>query len=185
MQMDKNKRPTKLIWMDLEMTGLDPQKDVILEVAAEITDFDFNTLQSYEAIIKHPKDYVLKRIQANTWWQSYPANRDQFIENLQKGQTIKNVEQELLQIVNKNFPNEMAVLAGNSIYNDRLFIKQWMPALDVKLHYRMLDVSSLKILMHGKYNEVFKKPEIHRAFDDVQGSIAELQYYIDWFKKSS
>lgn len=180
--IDKNARPTKILWIDLEMTGLDPIKDVILEVAAEITDFDFNTIATYEACITYPKNTVVKRMQANTFWQQFPDNRDQFINNLDKGKPLYKVEKELIELVDKHFGIEAAILGGNSIYNDRLFIKQWMPAFDLKLHYRMLDVSSFKILMHGKFDKVFKKPEVHRAFEDIQGSIAELQYYLDWFK---
>lgn len=166
------------------MTGLDPLKDVILEVAAEITDFDFTTLASYETIIKQPKAVVARRMQANAWWQNYPENRDQFIANVPNGRELKKVEQDLLKLVDEHFGQAPAILAGNSIWNDRLFIRQWMPALDLKLHYRMLDVSSFKILMHGKFDKAFKKPEVHRAFEDIQGSIAELQYYLDWLKKN-
>lgn len=183
--IDKHKAPTKLLWVDLEMTGLDPKKDVILEVAAEITDFDFTTLETYEACIKQPKALVIKRMQENIWWRGYPENRDQFINNLDSGKPLKEVEQELIAIIDKHFDGEPAVLAGNSIHSDRLFIKEWMPALDIKLHYRMLDVTSWKLFMQGKYGESFKKPEVHRAFEDIQGSIAELQHYLDWFKKHS
>lgn len=181
--IDKNAQPTKILWMDLEMTGLDPQKDVILEVAVEITDFDFKTLATYETCIKQPKATVLKRMQANSWWQSFPANRDHFVNNLEDGKPLKDAEQELITLVAEHFGAEAAILGGNSIYNDRLFVKQWMPALDLKLHYRMLDVSAWKILMQGKHGLEFRKPEAHRAFEDIQGSIAELQYYLDWFKK--
>lgn len=180
---DKNARPTKILWMDLEMTGLDPQKDLILEVAAEVTDFDFKTLATYEACIKQPKATVVKRMQANNWWQGYPDNRDHFVNNLDNGKPLAQVEKELIALVEDQFGSEMAVLGGNSIYNDRLFIKRWMPALDLKLHYRMLDVSAWKIYMQGKHGINFSKPETHRAFEDTQGSIAELQYYLDWFKK--
>lgn len=178
--IDKNRKPSKLLWIDLEMTGLDPSQDVIIEVAAEITDFDFNTLATYETLVKQPSNVVLKRMQANAWWQDFPENRDQFIANIPNGKTLANVEKELVDIVENHFGQQPAILAGNSIYNDRLFIKRWLPGLDVKLHYRMLDVSSFKILMHGKYNKLFKKPEVHRAFEDIQGSIAELQYYLDY-----
>ncbi len=180
---DKNKIPTKLLWVDLEMTGLDPKEDVLLEVAAEITDFNLKTLESYESTIKQDRQKVVTRMQKNIWWKEFPANRDQFIKNLEKGKALKEVEQELIALVEKHFDGDLAILAGNSIHNDRLFIKQWMPALDLKLHYRMLDVSSWKIFMMGRYNVVFEKPDVHRAFDDIQGSIAELQYYLDWFKE--
>lgn len=181
--IDKKQAPTKLLWVDLEMTGLNPQKDIILEVAAEITDFEFKTLATYEACIKQPKDVVLKRMQENAWWQDYPENRDHFVNSLCEGKDLAVAEREIVALISDHFGSEPAVLAGNSIYNDRMFIKQWMPALDLKLHYRMLDVSSWKVLMQGKFGKEFTKPEVHRAFEDIQGSIAELQYYLDWFKK--
>ena len=183
MNIDKHKVPTKLLWVDLEMTGLDPQKDVILEIAAEITDFDLKTLASYESCIKQPKATVVKRMQANTWWQDYPENRDNFVDNLSDGKELKQAEKEMIELLKEHFGNEPAVLAGNSIYNDRMFIKQWMPSLDLKLHYRMLDVSAWKVFMQGRFDVAFRKPEVHRAFEDIQGSIAELEYYLNWFKK--
>lgn len=176
------KKPTKLLWIDLEMTGLDANKDVILEVAAEVTGFDFKTIESYEARVKQPKELVLRRIQANSWWQDFPDNRDSFVNNLSEGKSPKQVEEELIGLVDKHFKGEAAILAGNSIHNDRKFIEKWWPALDLKLHYRMLDVSSFKLLMQGKYGVAFEKSDVHRAFDDIQASIAELDYYIDWFK---
>lgn len=176
--------PSKLLWIDLEMTGLDPIQDVILEVAADVTDFDFTTIESYEACLSQDRDTVVKRMQENIWWKDFPANRDAFIDGLDEGKSLAQVEQELIALVDKHFGEEPAILAGNSIHNDRLFIKQWMPALDLRLHYRMLDVSSFKILMQGKYDVPFEKKEVHRAFDDIQASIAELDYYLDWFKKS-
>lgn len=180
---DKNTIPTRLLWVDLEMTGLEPAKDVLLEVAAEITDFDFKTLASYEARIKQRRETVVSRMQKNIWWREFPENRDDFVNRLDEGKPLAQVERELIELVEQHFTHEMAVLAGNSIYNDRLFIKQWMPNLDLKLHYRMLDVSSFKILMQGKHGEVFEKQSVHRAFDDIQASIAELQHYLEWFHK--
>lgn len=180
--IDKKMVPTKLLWVDLEMTGLDAEQDVILEVAAEITDFEFKTLASYEAIVKQPRELVVERMQKNVWWADFPENRDQFVRNLDNGKPLLVVEEELIGLVEQHFGNEPAVLAGNSIHNDRLFIKQWWPALDLKLHYRMLDVSAWKVLMQGKHGVNFEKKEVHRAFDDIQASIAELQHYLEWFK---
>ena len=184
MEIDKKKLPTKLLWVDLEMTGLDPQKDVILEVAAEITDFNFKTLASYEACVRQPKNIVVDRMQKNIWWKDYPTNRDEFVQKLEQGTPSAEVEHDLCALVEAQFGNEPAVLAGNSIHNDRNFIKQWWPQLDLKLHYRMLDVSTLKILMQGKYGQNFEKKEVHRAFDDIQASIAELQHYLKWFAEN-
>jgi oligoribonuclease len=180
--IDKHAIPTRLLWVDLEMTGLDFEKDVILEVAAEITDFNFKTLASYEAIVAQPQKTVVERMQKNIWWKDYPENRDEFVRKMESGKPSKQVEQELMTLVHEHFGSEPAILAGNSIHNDRNFIKQWWPELDLKLHYRMLDVSSLKVFMQGRYGVEFEKKEVHRAFDDIQASIAELQYYLEWLK---
>ncbi|HKU19153.1 MAG TPA: oligoribonuclease [Candidatus Saccharimonadales bacterium] len=181
--IDKHAVPTKILWVDLEMTGLDPAKDVILEVAAEVTDFDFKTLGSYEARVQWKRDIVVARMQKNIWWKDYPENRDEFLARLDEGLPSSEVEQHLMSFVEAHFGREPAVLGGNSIHNDRNFIKSWWPQLDLKLHYRMLDVSALKVYMQGKYGVEFEKKEIHRAFDDIQASIAEWQYYLDWLKK--
>ncbi len=179
----KDTIPTKLIWMDLEMTGLDPDKDVILEVAVEITDFQFKTVASYEARVRGGNQQtVVNRMQANVWWKEYPANRDDFLAKLDEAKPLGVVEEELIELVNQQFGSEPAILAGNSIHNDRGFIRKWWPALDLKLHYRMLDVSSIKVLMQGRYGVVYEKQDLHRAFDDIQASIAELQFYLDWFE---
>ena len=180
---DKATTPTKLLWVDLEMTGLDPQQDVILEVAAEITDFECKTLASYEARIRQPRETVLDRMQKNIWWADYPENRDDFVNKLEQGKLLEVVEKELIAIVEENFSGERAILAGNSIYNDRKFITEWWPALDLRLHYRMLDVSAWKVFMQGRYGVDFEKTNAHRAFDDIQASIAELQHYLEWFSR--
>lgn len=177
--------PTKLLWVDLEMTGLDIADDVILEVAAEVTDFDFKTLANYEAIVKQPRDKVVERMQKNTWWADYPANRDSFLAKLPNGKPSEQVEKELIELIDTQFGDELVVLAGNSIHNDRNFIKRYWPNLDLKLSYRMLDVSAWKVLMQGKYGVQYEKNKVHRAFDDIQASIAELQYYLEWFKNGS
>lgn len=180
----KAKIPDKLLWVDLEMTGLDPAADVILEIAAEITDFNLKTLDSYEARIKQSRKTVINRIQKNTWWQGYSENRDQFIKGLDEGIAIKTAENQMLELVEKHFGSNPVILAGNSIYNDRNFIKKSMPNLELKLHYRMLDVSAWKVLMQGRYGLIYQKPETHRAYDDIQASIAELEHYIDYFNKT-
>ena len=181
-QQRKKQFPTKLLWMDLEMTGLEPEKDVLLEVAVEVTDFQFKTLGSYEARFKQSKKTVLNRMQKNIWWRDFPENRDDFVDKLNEGQDPAEIEKELLAFVKKHFGDEPAILAGNSIHNDRNFVKYWLPNFDLKLHYRMLDVSALKIVMQGKYGVEFEKQEVHRAFDDIQASVAELQFYLDWLK---
>jgi oligoribonuclease len=122
-------------------------------------------------------------MQANIWWRDYPENRDDFLNRLEEGKSLAQVEKELIDLVQKHFGDEPAVLAGNSIHNDRNFLKFWTPALDLKLHYRMLDVSAWKVVMQAKYGVKYEKKEVHRAFDDIQASIAELQHYLEFFNK--
>ena len=187
-EIDKKAVPTRLRWVDLEMTGLEVQQDVILEVAAIITDFDFTTLATYEAIVQQPADVVADRMQKNAWWQNYPENRDAFIAKTSDATAAKpseQVETELIGLVRQHFGDEPAILAGNSIHNDRNFVKQWWPALDQKLHYRMLDVSAWKVFMQGRYGVNFEKKDVHRALDDIQASIDELKYYLEWFKTNN
>jgi oligoribonuclease len=175
--------PTKLLWMDLEFTDFDYPNNLLLEVSVEITDFNFVTLASYEARIKNNPDKMVNRFKLNTFWQEYPHNRDDFLKNNDKGKPVKQVEDELLALIDEHFGSEPAILAGNSIHSDRQVVKVHWPKLDLKLHYRMLDVTSLKILMQGKYGVVYDKNSTHRAYDDIQASIAELQFYLDWFAK--
>ena len=176
--IDKDKLPTKLLWVDLEMTGLDTDKDVILEIAAEVTDFDFKTLASYEAVIKHHDD-VLETM--NDWSKTQHGISGLTERVKTEGRDEKEVIHELIGFIRAQFGDEPAVLAGNSIHNDRAFIQHHWPEVESVLHYRMLDVSSFKILMQTKYGIDFKKKEVHRAFDDIQASIAELQHYLRGF----
>ncbi len=181
MIIDKNAVPTKLLWVDLEMTGLDSSKDVILEVAAEVTDFNFKTLASYEAVVNHP-EAVLGSM--NEWAAAQHQASGLTERARSQGRPESEVKHELVGFIKAQFGDEPAVMAGNSIHNDRLFIKRWWPEVDELLHYRMLDVSSFKVLMQGKYDVKFEKNDAHRAFDDIQASIAELQNYLEWFKKN-
>ena len=178
-EIDKNASTTKLLWIDLEMTGLDPETDVIIEVAAEVTDWSFQTLASYEALIWQP-DARLESM--NEWAKNQHAISGLTERVRTEGKAEKEVIQELKTFIQANFGNEPAVLAGNSIHNDRIFIKKWWPEVENLLHYRMLDVSSWKIVMQGKYGVTFDKNDAHRAFDDIQASIAELQYYLQHLK---
>lgn len=181
-QFDKNQLPTKLLWVDLEMTGLDPIKDVILEISAIITDFNFEKITSYEAVI-HQSEAALAGM---TDWPAQQHKISGLTEKVQQhGRPEAEVQQEVAELIRTNFNSEPAVLAGNSIHFDRLFIRQWWPEVEALLHYRMLDVSSFKILMQGKYNLSFAKQEVHRAKADIEASIDELKYYLDWLRHGS
>lgn len=175
--------PTKLLWMDLEFTGFDWNKELILEVSVEVTDFNFKTLGSYEARIKNDPKQLVERMKLNTFWQDHPENRDNFLHHNDEGKPSGEIEKELVGFVEQHFGSEPAILAGNSIHSDRAMIKAQWPALDLRLHYRMLDVTSWKTVMQGRYGIEYDKQNNHRAYDDIQESIAELQFYLDWLQK--
>ena len=137
-------------------------------------------MASYEALVKQPEE---KLTSMNAWAQTQHDGSGLTDRVRQGGKPEADVIHELVGFIHEQFGNEPAVLAGNSIHNDRLFIKKWWPEVDALLHYRMLDVSAWKLLMQGKYGVTFDKKENHRAFDDIQASVAELQYYLEWFSR--
>jgi len=167
--------PSKIVWLDLEMTGLNPQKHRITEVAAIVTDWDFAELASFEAVVHQPP-HVLAEMDD---WPRRQHGISGLLEKIPSGMPEKDAEAEVLRLVKAYFkPDEPVLLAGNSIHTDRQFIRHWWPQLEARLHYRMLDVSSWKVVMIGKYGIEFSKAESHRALDDIRESIAELQYYL-------
>jgi Oligoribonuclease (3''->5'' exoribonuclease) len=172
----------KLFWVDLEMTGLDPLNDRILEVGAIITDWDFKEIATFEAIVK-VDDALLKSRMVGTFWEKFSNVRDALQAQNTGGTTVGEVEKQLLSFLHEHFDGEkLIILAGNSIHQDRKFIDHEWPELASKLHYRMLDVSAWKIVFEGKFKKKFAKPENHRALDDIRGSIEELQYYLGKLK---
>ena len=173
-------KKAKLLWIDLEMTGLDPVKDRILEVAAIATDMELNEIARYEAIVK-VDDNLMKSRMVGDFWEKNHESRDSLIVQNQNGQPVQTVEKELLEFVDKNF-GDTIYLAGNSIHQDRKFIEREMPELNKKLHYRMLDVSAWKIYFENALDKKFVKPENHRALDDINGSIEELKWYLTFLK---
>ena len=175
-----NIRPNRILWIDLEMTGLSVEKDLILEVAAIVTDWDFKEIATYQGIIKNNEPLLKKRLAANaSFWDLNPGARDELAKQNSSGKPLKKIESEILAFIKKNFKAGVPVLlAGNSIHVDRRFIIEHWPKFDAKLHYRMLDVSAWKVVFDGKYGKKFAKPDAHRALDDIRGSIMELQYYL-------
>mgnify|MGYP001580792049 FL=1 len=188
--------PSRLLWIDLEMTGLRPGTDVITEIAAIITDFDLKEIATYETGIKHPEKLLRKLTSESDWYVAQPAHTENIIKHSLKGKTEKVVQNELLRLVEDHigltrpakdfpfFPGSLEAkgevfLAGNTIGADRAFIDKWWPDFARILHYRMLDVSSFKLWMAGsKHIQKFEKKNHHRALDDIRESIAEMKHYI-------
>jgi oligoribonuclease len=173
-------KKAKILWVDLEMTGLDAKDDLILEVAAVVTDWDFNEIATYEGVIKNEDMTLEERLAANSvFWDANPDSKNGLLAQNNDGKDLVEVEDELLKFIDEHFDTEKPVLlGGNSIHMDRRFIVSQWPRLDARLHYRMLDVSAWKVVFEGKYKKKFVKPEEHRALGDIRGSIMELKYYL-------
>ncbi|MBR3144114.1 oligoribonuclease [Candidatus Saccharibacteria bacterium] len=173
-------KKAKLLWIDLEMTGLNPDKDRILEVAAIATDMKLNEVARFEAVIKVP-DTLMKERMVGEFWDKNSESRDSLMSQNENGKLVSEVEKELLVFLGKYFGKEI-YLAGNSIHQDRKFIEREMPEFNKRLHYRMLDVSAWKIYFENALNKKFVKPENHRALSDIEGSIGELKWYLTFLK---
>lgn len=167
----------KLVWIDLEMTGLDPALDSILEIAVIVTDAELQPLGQYEAVIAtsesqlalmndyvrdmHTKNGLLQRVKAATV-------------------SLEEAQAQALALVRQHCAEGEGVLAGNSIHQDRRFLYRYMPQLEAWLHYRQVDVSSFKVLARAWYPEVpkyGKEDKDHTALADIKESIAELRFY--------
>lgn len=167
-----------LLWMDLEMTGLDPVEDRILEAAVIATDWDFREIATYEAVVKVGPNLMKTRM-VGEFWDKFPEVREALTRQNGTGKNGRTVENELLGFIDEHFdPEKPVLLAGNSIHQDRKFIDNEWPRLSARLHYRMLDVSAWKVVFEGRYKKKFAKPEAHRAMEDIRGSIQELEYYL-------
>ena len=173
--MAKTDEKASLLWVDLEMTGLSPEKDRILEVAAIATDWDLNELDTFTAVV-YVEEALMRERMVGPFWEENKESFNALMAQNETGKPTEEVEQELLKFVEKNF-GETIYLAGNSIHQDRKFIEREWPTLNAKLHYRMLDVSAWKIVFENALHRSFPKPENHRALEDIRGSIEELKWY--------
>ncbi len=169
---------TKLLWLDMEMTGLDVDKEVPIEVAAIITDLKFNNIAEYHTVIRQPQAYL----ESMDEWNQRQHRQSGLFDLIPNGKEPSITDQELANWVRQHFGSERAILCGNSIAQDRSFIRKHMPQLESTLHYRMVDVTAWKVI----YNEIFdlkiKKKDAHRALDDIHESIGELKFYMSFVK---
>lgn len=169
-----------LLWIDLEMTGLDPEKDRILEVAGIATGWDLEPKAEMTAVVKVDEGLMKERM-VGEFWEKNSESRDALIAQNKEGKPVALVERGILEFLEKNFKGEV-YLAGNSIHQDRKFIEREMPELNKKLHYRMFDVSAWKVYFENAKGKKFVKPENHRALDDIKGSIEEMKWYLTFLK---
>jgi oligoribonuclease len=167
----------KLLWIDMEMTGLDVEKEVIIEVAAIVTDLNLNEIETYHSVVKQPQEY-LDRMDD---WNKKHHGSSGLSALVPTGREPGLVEEDLIRLTDKHF-HEAAVLAGNSIGQDRVFINKYFRRMATKLHYRMIDVSSWKVIFNERLKLKYEKKNSHRAVDDIRESIAELKYYLGYFK---
>ena len=169
----------KLLWIDLEMTGLDPLKEQILELAAVVIDWQLEPLAQIELVWRHDTRWLEDRFSQSEFWQNHPLIAEQLFAQNQSGLLEADFKNQLLEFMKTNFskPNGDIILAGNTIRADRAFIEQHLPELNPYLHYRMLDVSAFKVYFEGRYQQNLAKPQVHRAVDDINNSINELKHW--------
>jgi oligoribonuclease len=174
--------PGNLIWVDLEMTGLDPDNDVVIEIATIVTDSDLNTLAEGPVIALHQST---ARLDAMDEWNTTHHNRSGLVERVNASKyNEQSATDETLAFLEQWVPANASPMCGNTICQDRRFMARHMPQLEVYFHYRNLDVSTLKILMQRWRPELeagFTKTGTHMALDDIRESISEMRYYREHF----
>lgn len=174
-----------LVWVDMEMTGLDPDSDRIIEVACVVTDPELNILAEGPVFAIHQPDEVLDKMDA---WNKGTHGRSGLIERV-KASTVSEADAEaaLTEFLKRYVPAGKSPMCGNSICQDRRFMARGMPKLEAFFHYRNLDVSTLKELCRRWKPEIssgFKKHQKHTALADIIESIEELRYYREHFIKA-
>ena len=173
-----------LIWIDLEMTGLEPEHDVIIEMATIVTDSDLNILATGPVIAVHQSDALLAGMDE---WNTRTHGESGLTQRVRDSQiSAAEAEAQTIAFLEQWVPKGKSPICGNSIGQDRRFLCRYMPTLEAFFHYRSLDVSTLKILAERwapQIKEGFQKKGSHQALDDIRESIAELQYYREHFIK--
>jgi oligoribonuclease len=172
--------PDVLVWLDMEMTGLDPERERVIEIATILTDGQLTEIAvGPELVIRQPDEILA----AMDDWNTKHHGASGLTERVRQSQiSDADAEAQTIAFIDAHVsPRERPVLAGNSIHQDRRFVRRYMPALEKRLHYRMVDVSTVKELARRWYPQIVAKQppkkETHRALDDIRESIDELRFY--------
>jgi oligoribonuclease len=175
---ETNERAQRLIWIDLEMTGLEPERDRIIEVATIVTDADLNTIAEGPVLAVHQPEAVMEQMDE---WNTITHGNSGLTQRVRESSfTERDAEQETIAFLKEWVDPRTSPICGNSICQDRRFLARYMPELEAFFHYRNLDVSTLKELARRWKPEAlegFSKKGAHLALDDIRESIAELQHY--------
>jgi oligoribonuclease len=169
----------RLVWIDLEMSGLDVERERILEIAVLITDSDLKVVAEGPELVVHQPEDLLARMDA---WNREHHGASGLVDQV-RASTIgeREAEERVLEFVQTQCAQGTAPLAGNSVWNDRMFLRRYFPRLEAWLHYRIVDVSTVKELVRRWHPAVAArlpaKADKHRALDDIRESIAELEFY--------
>ena len=174
--------PKTLIWLDMEMTGLEPDRDRIIEIALVLTNEALETIAEAPVITVHQPDSVLDAMDE---WNRNTHGKSGLIDRV-RASTVAEAEAEAqaLAFLQQYVPARMSPMCGNSVCQDRRFLARWMPTLENWFHYRNLDVSTVKELARRWRPEIYegvKKAGSHTALADIHESIGELRHYRDHF----
>jgi len=169
--------PNNLIWIDMEMTGLQPDTDRVIEIAVLVTDPQLNVLATGPVLVIHQPDEVLDGMDA---WNKSTHAKSGLVERVRASRMLEaEAERQALEFLKPLVPGSSSPMCGNSICQDRRFLARWLPRLEAYFHYRNLDVSTLKELVKRWKPELkaFSKEGKHEALADILESIEELKFY--------
>ena len=177
-EMDMTDPKFNMIWMDLEMTGLDPETNSIIEIATLVTNGNLDILAEGPNLVIHQPDRLLNAMDD---WNKKQHQKSGLLDNVKASEiTLKGAEKATLDFIKMYCLPKTAPLCGNAVHHDRRFIVKYMSELNEYIHYRHIDVTTLKLLVQRWYlkdDSLPKKKETHRALDDIRESIEELKYY--------
>ncbi|KAL6261198.1 probable oligoribonuclease [Pogonomyrmex barbatus] len=176
---NEGRNENHIVWLDMEMTGLDVEKCHILEVACFITDEQLELASDYLNIVVHQPDEILENM--SDWCKLYHKKNGLIHDCQQSKVTLEEAQEKTLSFLKNHVPKGTCPLAGNSIYMDRIFLKKYMPLVDDYLHYKIIDISTIKNLAMRWQPSISKtapkKLRYHRASYDIKESLYELRYY--------